>query len=186
MKELEIGLFVGSLRRDSINRRLANVLIRLAPKELCFHEITIGDLPLYNQDIEASGELPESVRRMKDTLGRTQGVLFVTPEYNRSIPGALKNAIDWASRPKGRNSLAGKAGAVCGAAIGAIGTAVVQQHLRTVLAALDVHTLGQPEFFLHFTPELIDAEGHVANEGTQAFMRNFIETYARWAHRLCD
>lgn len=185
MTRYDIGLFIGSLRRDSINRRLATALQRLAPPELSFTEIAIGDLPLYNQDHEIVGGLPLGVQRMKDTLQAAHGVLFVTPEYNRSVPGVLKNALDWASRPKGANSLGGKAGAVCGAAPGAIGTAAGQQHLRTVLAALDVHTLGQPEFYLHFTPDLIGVDGEVRNEGTQAFLRQFMQAYAGWLHRLC-
>ncbi|CAG9167556.1 2-hydroxy-1,4-benzoquinone reductase [Cupriavidus laharis] len=185
MKRYEIGLFIGSLRRDSINRRLATALKRLAPPELGFTEIAIGDLPLYNQDHEIVGGLPAGVQRMKEALEPVQGVLFVTPEYNRSVPGVLKNALDWASRPKGANSVAGKAGAVCGAAPGAIGTAAGQQHLRTVLAALDVHTMGQPEFYLQFTPDLISMDGQVHNEGTQAFLRQFMQAYAGWVRRLC-
>lgn len=185
MNNFSIGLLVGSLRRDSINRRLATALKRLAPDSLTFKEIAIGDLPLFNEDHEIVGGVPIGVQRLKEGLSEVQGVLFVTPEYNRSIPGVLKNALDWASRPKGDNSLAGKAGAVCGAAQGAIGTAVGQQHLRTVLAALDVHTMGQPEFFLHYKPELIELNGTVSSPDTEEFLRRFMQSYADWVRRIC-
>src|SRR5690554_4137359 len=121
----KVGYFVGSLSKDSINRKLANALVRLAPSELEFTEVPIGDLPLYNYDFDA--DYPEVARRLKETLADCDAVLFVTPEYNRSIPGGLKNAIDWASRPWGQNSFTGKPSGVIGASIGQIGTAVAQQ-----------------------------------------------------------
>jgi chromate reductase len=141
-----IALVVGSLRRDSFNRQLAAALQKLAPSTLEFASVRIDDMPLYNQDDDQNQAEP--VRRLKGEIAACQGVLFVTPEYNRSIPGVLKNAIDNASRPYGQSAWAGKPAAVIGISVGAIGTALAQQHLRNVLAYLDMPTLGQPEMFL--------------------------------------
>ncbi|KAB2892446.1 MAG: NAD(P)H-dependent oxidoreductase, partial [Burkholderiaceae bacterium] len=147
MSKYQIAVVVGSLRKDSFNRQLATALARLAPPEFSFTQVRIDDLPLYNQDDDAQQSAP--VLRLKGEIAAAQGLLFVTPEYNRSIPGVLKNAIDQASRPYGKNAWAGKPAGVIGASIGAIGTALAQQHLRNVLAYLDVPTLGQPEAFIH-------------------------------------
>ena len=147
MSQYQIAVVVGSLRRDSFNRKLANALARLAPADFSFSQVEIGDLPLYNQDDDA--RQADSVQRLKAELAAAQGLLFVTAEYNRSIPGVLKNAIDHASRPYGQSAWAGKPAGVIGASVGAIGTAMAQQHLRNVLAYLDVPTLGQPEAFIH-------------------------------------
>ena len=146
MAGYNIALIVGSLRRDSWNRKLATAVTRLAPPEFSFEPIEIGDLPLYNQDDDAN-QAP-SVQRLKSRITVAQGLLFVTPEYNRSIPGVLKNAIDQASRPYGKSVWGGKPAGVIGISVGAIGTAMAQQHLRNVLAYLDVPVLGQPEVFL--------------------------------------
>ena len=177
-----IAVITGSLRADSINRRLAIALERLAPDGVTLQHVAIDDLPLYNQDHEA--EMPEAVRRLKREIERADGLIFVTPEYNRSIPGVLKNAIDWASRPYGRNAFAGKPGAVIGTSPGAIGTATAQQHLRTVLAYLDVPTLGQPEAFIQFKEDLIDAGGRVRDASTESFLKKWLEAALRWFDRV--
>src|SRR5215510_15976601 len=143
----QIGVVVGSLRKESINRKLANALIKLGPPDFTFKDLRIGDLPLYNQDDDKS-QAPE-VQRLKSELRAVDAVMFVTPEYNRSVPGVLKNALDHASRPYGQSAWAGKPAGVIGASIGQVGTAVAQQHLRNILAYLDVPTLGQPEVFIH-------------------------------------
>ena len=140
MSKYQIAVVVGSLRRDSFNQKLANGIMKLAPPECSFKQSQIGDLPLYNQDDD--DRPAEPVKRLKAEIAEAQGLLFVTPEYNRSMPGVLKNALDHASRPYGQNAWAGKPGGVIGASIGSIGTAVAQQHLRNSLAYLDVPTLA--------------------------------------------
>ena len=147
MSQYQIAVVVGSLRRDSHNRKLATAVAMLAPAGFTFKQVQIDDLPLYNQDDDGTPDAP--VKRLKDEIKAAQGLLFVTPEYNRSIPGVLKNAIDHASRPYGQSVWQGKPAAVIGASVGAIGTALAQQHLRNILAYLDVPTLGQPEAFIH-------------------------------------
>ncbi len=180
-RRIKVAVLVGSLRETSINRRLARAVERLAPDDIAFTSIDIAHLPLYSQDFDA--DYPPAGRELKAQIESADGLLFVTPEYNRSIPGVLKNAIDLASRPWGTNSFAGKPGAVIGASIGATGTALAQQHLRNVLAYLDVHTLGQPEVFVQFKDDaLIDADGHVSNPGTQKFLQGFVDRYVAWLH----
>jgi chromate reductase len=177
----KVAVVVGSIRKDSINRMLAKALIKLCPANLESELIRIDDLPVYNQDLDPTP--PESVVRLKAQIAAAQGLLFVTPEHNRSLPTALKNALDWASRPYGKNAWAGKPAAVCGASVGAIGTAVVQQQLRNVLAYLDVPTLGQPEVFIHLTPGLIDPEGNISNDGTRKFLQTFVDRYVAFLAR---
>lgn len=142
-QKIVVAVLVGSLRKDSINRCLMRAVERLLPQNFQFDPVQIGQLPLYNQDFDA--DYPPAGRQLKQQIEAADALLFVTPEYNRSIPGVLKNAIDLASRPSGTNSFAGKPGAVIGASIGTTGSALAQQHLRNVLAYLDVATLGQPE-----------------------------------------
>jgi chromate reductase, NAD(P)H dehydrogenase (quinone) len=178
MSQSRIAVVVGSLRRDSFNRKLADAVIALAPPELSFHHVRIDDLPLYNQDDDANPAEP--VQRLKAEIKASQGLLFVTPEYNRSIPGVLKNALDHASRPYGHNTWAGKPAGVLGASVGAAGTSMAQQHLRNILAYLDVPTLGQPEVFIHAKDGLFDASGHLINEGTKAFLQSWMDRYAVW------
>ncbi|MBB6189465.1 NAD(P)H-dependent oxidoreductase [Rhodanobacter sp. MP7CTX1] len=177
----KVAVLVGSLRRESFNRRLALAVARLAPEGLSFEHVQIDNLPLYNQDLDS--HYPAEGQRLKRQIEAADALLFVTPEYNRSIPGVLKNAIDIASRPWGKNSFAGKPGAVIGASVGATGSALAQQHLRNVLAYLDVPLLAQPEVYVHFKDEsLIDAEGRIASEGTQKFLQDFVDRYASWVH----
>src|ERR1041384_4084016 len=158
----QIGYVVGSLRQDSINRKLANALVKLGPPDFAFKELRIGDLPLYNQD-DDKAQAPE-VQRLKSELRALDAVIFVTPEYNRSIPGVLKNALDHASRPYGQNAWAGKPAGVIGVSGGAAGTAMAQQHLRNILAYLDVPTLNQPEAFIQWKDDLIDASGNIGEK----------------------
>jgi len=146
MSTTQIAVIVGSLRRESFNRKLADAIVKLAPPEFAFRQVSIGDLPLYNQDDD--GHPAAAVTRLKAEIAASQGLLFVTAEYNRSIPGVLKNAIDHASRPYGKSAWAGKPAGVIGVSVGALGTALAQLQLRFVLAYLDVPTLGQPEAFI--------------------------------------
>src|SRR5512141_1794257 len=154
MSQYRISVLVGSFRKESLNRRLADALAKLAPPDFTFTQVQIDDLPLYNMDEDADQR--PCVRRLKAELEASQGFLFVTPEYNRSIPGLLKNAIDHASRPYGKSSWAGKPAGLVGISPGATGTALAQQHLRSILATLDMPTLGQPEVFLQFKEGLFD------------------------------
>ena len=167
-----VGYFVGSLAKGSINRLLSRALIKLAPAELEFTEIHFGDLPLYSYDYDA--DFPAVARAFKDAIEDVDAVLFVTPEYNRSIPGGLKNAIDWASRPYGQNSFARKPSAVIGTSPGAIGTAVAQQHLRSLLSFCNSPQMNAPEAYIQFRPGLITEAGDVTDESTEAFLRNYM------------
>ena len=180
MSPYAIAVIVGSLRRDSYNRKLAHALAKLAPPEFAFTQVYIGDLPLYNQDDDANQA--ESVKQLKATLSAAQGLLFVTAEYNRSIPGVLKNALDHASRPYGQNAWAGKPAGVIGVSVGAIGTAMAQQHLRNVLAYLDVPTLGQPEAFVQAKEGLFDAEGGMGGE-SRKFLQGWMDQYVDWVKK---
>jgi chromate reductase len=172
MSECKVGYLVGSLATASINRKLAKALVRLAPPALHMTEIPFKDLPLYSYDYDA--DFPQVARDFKESIARVDGVLFVTPEYNRSIPGGLKNAIDWASRPWGKNSFARKPSAVIGASVGAIGTAVAQQSLRSVLSFCNSPQMNAPEAYIHFKPGLITDDGQVTDDGTADFLRNYM------------
>lgn len=179
---VQIAVLIGSLRRDSYNRRLAGAVRKLAPAEFAFKELRISDLPLYNQDDD--GSPGEPVKRLKSEISASQGVMFVTPEYNRSLPGVLKNAIDHASRPYGRSAWAGKPAGIIGASIGAIGSAVSQQHLRGVLAYLDMPALGQPEVFLQVDDSFFSADGGIANQQTREFLQKWMDAYVAWVKRF--
>jgi chromate reductase len=178
----DILVLVGSIRKASINLKLAKALVRLAPQELRFDFAKLDDLPPFNQDLEQN--LPPEVIRVRAQIEAARGLLFVTPEHNRSIPTALKNIIDWASRPCGKSLWPRKPAAIAGASVGTIGTAVAQAHLRSMLGYLDVPTLGQPEVYLHFTDGLITEVGEIANEGTTKFLQTFMGKYADWVVRL--
>ncbi len=178
----QIGYLVGSLRKDSWNRKLANALIRLGPADFNFKELRIGDLPLYDQDDDRS-QAPE-VQRLKAELRGVDAVMFVTPEYNRSVPGVLKNAIDHASRPYGQSAWTGKPAGIIGASIGAVGTAVSQLHLRTILAYLDMPTLGQPEAYIQVKDGFFDDAGNIANADSRKFLHGWMDKYAAWVKRL--
>lgn len=177
-----VGCLIGSLSVESINRRLAKALIALAPPELEFTESPIGNLPLYNRDLD--GDYPPVAREFKAALAATDAVLFVTPEYNRSIPGALKNAIDWASRPSGTNSFSHKPSAVIGASTGAIGTAVAQQSLRSVLSFCNSPQMGAPEAYIRMTPGLVTDDGEITNDGTRDFLADYMNEFRIFIERV--
>jgi chromate reductase len=183
MSKYQIAIVVGSLRQDSFNRKLANAITKLAPAEFAFKQLKIDDLPLYNQDEDARPAA--SVARLKSEIEAAQGVIFVTPEYNRSIPGVLKNAIDHASRPYGQNAWTGKAAGVLGVSAGAIGTAMAQQHLRNILAYLDAPTLGQPEAFIQAKDGLFDADGNIGADSRQ-FLQGWMDRYVAWVKQHAD
>ncbi|MBP6018646.1 MAG: NAD(P)H-dependent oxidoreductase [Burkholderiaceae bacterium] len=177
MDHYQIALVVGSLRRDSHNKKLAHALTRLGPADFTFKFLDISKLPLYNQDDDAH-QAP-AVLQLKQEIAASQGLLFVTPEYNRSMPGVLKNAIDHASRPYGQNAWSGKPAGVLGISIGAIGTALAQQHLRNTLAYLDCPTLGQPEVFLQTKDGLFDDDGKIG-AASKDFLQGWMDKYAAW------
>jgi chromate reductase len=183
MPSINVAVLVGSLRKESINRKLARAVERLASTELKFDYLQISDLPLYTQDFDT--EYPRVCEMLKQAIRTADALLFVTPEYNRSVPGVLKNAIDIASRPYGTNSFANKPGAVIGASIGAPGASMAQQHLRNVLAYLDVPTLGQPEVFIHFKDRMFDSDGRIESSDTQKFLQGFVDRYVAWVKRFC-
>jgi chromate reductase len=175
MTSYRVGYLIGSLSSRSINRELSKALIRLAPDDLEFTEIPIGNLPLYSPDYE--GNYPPEASALKNSIQQSQAILFVTPEYNRSIPGALKNAIDWASRPRGQNSFDHIPAAVIGASPGPIGTAVAQQSLRAVLGYCNARQMTAPEAYIRYTPEVFPGEGEVADESTRSFLRGFMAEF---------
>jgi chromate reductase len=178
----QVGYFVGSLSSTSINRTLSKALIRLAPKDLEFTEIPIGDLPLYSPDFDA--DYPPAPRALKEAIGRASAVLFITPEYNRSIPGALKNAIDWASRPWGQNSFNHLPAAVIGASPGQIGTALAQQSLRGVLSFCNARQMTAPEAYISLRPGLITDDGEVTDESTATFLSDFMTEFRDHIERV--
>ena len=178
MDKTKVAVFVGSLRKDSYNRQLARAVEKLAPATFSFDHVQLDDLPHYNQDFDAA--YPAEATRLKDQVAAADALLFVTPEYNRSIPGVLKNAIDIGSRPWGKNSFANKPAGVLGMSVGAIGTALAQQHLRNVLAYLDAPTLGQPELFLQFKDGLFGDDGGFAVESTRKFVQGWVDKYVAW------
>lgn len=176
-----VGYFVGSLAKASINRTLSTALIRLAPEQLEFTEIPIDTVPHYNRDFD--DDYPPEGRALKDAIDSVDAVLFLTPEYNRAIPGVLKNAIDWASRPYGENSFARKPSAVIGASPGAIGTAVAQQDLRSILSYCNSPQMNAPEAYIQVTPGLITDDGEVTNESTEEFLRDYMQAFYEFITR---
>ncbi|HEX7647189.1 MAG TPA: NAD(P)H-dependent oxidoreductase [Noviherbaspirillum sp.] len=173
-----IAIFVGSLRKDSLNRKLANALIGMAPASLKMHIVEIGDLPLYNQDFD--GDPPPAARRFKEQVQAADAVLFVSPEYNRSVPGVLKNAIDIASRPYGQSAWNGKPGAVITLSPGAIGGFGANHHLRQSLVFLNVPVLQQPEAYIGNGANLFDDKGGIASESTREFLQKFLGAFEQW------
>ena len=182
MSRNTVGYFVGSLARNSINRKLAGALVRLAPDEMQMREIPIGDLPLYSYDYDK--DFPPAGRALKDAIAEVDAVLFVTPEYNRSIPGALKNAIDWASRPWGKNSFHRKPSAVIGTSPGKIGTAVGQQHVRSIMAFCNSPMFNAIEAYIEFTPGLISDAGDVTVDSTREFLANYMQEFHGFIGRV--
>jgi chromate reductase, NAD(P)H dehydrogenase (quinone) len=178
MSQSRIVVLVGSLRRESINRKLANAVIKLGPPEFSFEQANIGELPLYNQDDDRNQADP--VKRLKEQIRAAHGLIFVTPEYNRSVPGVLKNALDHASRPYGDSAWKGKPAGLLGASPGAPGTSMAQQHLRNMLAYLDVPALGQPEVFIQVTQDFFDEAGNLAKEDSKQFLQGWMDHYVAW------
>ena len=182
MDKLKVGNLVGSIAKASINRKLAYALAKLAPAELKLEEIAIAGLPMYSYDHDK--DYPQVARRFKQAIADADGLLFVTPEYNRSIPGVLKNAIDWGSRPWGDNSFTGKPTGVIGTSPGSIGTAVAQQHLRGILNYCNAPLMNDVEAYVQFKPDMIDADGNVANDDTAGFLRKYMRAYAEFLPRM--
>ena len=182
MTTYQVGYFIGSLSSTSINRLLCKAMIKLAPKELQFTEIPFADLPLYRPEFDA--DYPAPAKAFKEAIAAVDAVLFVTPEYNRSIPGGLKNAIDFASRPYGKNSFTRKPSAVIGASPGAIGTAVAQQHLRSLLGFCNSPQMNSPEAYIQFKPGMIDADGKVTIKDTEDFLRSYMEEFHAFIVRV--
>ena len=182
MSQYKIAVVVGSLRRDSYNRQLANAIAKLAPAELSLQQLVIGDLPLYNQDDD--GDQPAPVKRLKSEIAASHGVIFVTPEYNRSMPGVLKNAIDHASRPYGQSAWKDKPAGVLGASVGAPGASMAQQHLRNTLAYLDMPTLGQPEIFVQVREGMFGEDGRNLSPDARNYLQPWVDAYAAWVKRF--
>ena len=176
-----VAVFVGSLRKESLNRKLANALIAMAPASLKLTIHEIGYLPLFNADFEA--EPPAAVTEFKRNLAAADAVLFITPEYNRSVPGALKNAIDVGSRPYGKSAWTGKPGAVISVSPGAIGAFGANHHLRQSLVFLNVPAMAQPEAYIGNAAALFDDKGALTNESTREFMQKFLAAFAQWIER---
>ena len=176
MSDRTIGYIVGSISSTSLNRRLAKALERLAPEGTSLVEIPIKDLPFYSPDFDA--DYPQVARDFKQAIDEVDGVIIVTPEYSRSIPGVLKNALDWAARPYGQGAFNGKPTAVIGTSGGPISTAAAQQHLKAILSHLNAPTLGQPEGYVQSTPGLFTEDGEVTNESTAAFLVGYLEAFA--------
>jgi len=177
----KVAVVVGSLRKESVNRQLAQALAKLARPKLDLQIVEIADLPLYDQDLEA--ELPAPVVRFKQQIEAADAILFVTPEYNRSFTAALKNAVEWGSRPWGKNSWAGKPGAIIGATIGTVGTAAAQSQLRSVVSVLGVGVMAQPEVYLNFREGQI-VDGEIAEEGLRTLLDDWVAKFADWTNRL--
>lgn len=182
MTRYKVGYFVGSLATASINRLLSKALVRLAPAELDMTEIPFKDLPLYSHDYDA--DYPPVAVELKNAIAAADAVLFITPEYNRSIPGALKNAIDWASRPYGKNAFTRKPSAVIGTSPGKIGTAVGQQHLRSILAFCNSPQMNSIEAYIQFQKGLIAEDGTVTNKDTEEFLRQYLTEFHAFIQRV--
>ena len=178
----KIAVIVGSLRRESINRKLAQALAKLAGSRAQFTILKIDDVPLFNQDLEPNP--PAAVTRLKAEIEAADGVLIVTPEYNRSIPGVLKNAIDWASRPYGDSAWSGKPAAIMGASVGAIGTARAQYHLRQIMVFLNMFPINQPEVMIGHAAERFDTNGNLMDATTKDLIRQLLTNLVAWTRRL--
>ena|SRR5688572_13360632 len=178
---LKVAAIVGSLRKDSFNKKLMQALDQLSHPGLVFERIPIEEIPLFNQDHEK--DLPKSVVNLKNAVTEADGVLLVTPEYNRSIPGVLKNIIDWGTRPYGQNCWKNKPMGIIGASPGNIGTAVSQAHLRSVMVNLGAILLGQPEVYFVYKEGVIDEQFRIKDENTQKFLQGFLDSFSRWMHQ---
>jgi chromate reductase len=177
-----IAVLVGSLRRESINRKLAKALAKLGQGKFKFHFVELGDIPIYNEDLWQ--DPPAAVLRMKKDIETADAVLFATPEYNRSIPPVVKNAIDWGTRPWGKNSWAGKPASIVGTSPGAVGTAVAQTHLRSIAPILELVLMGQPEVYLVNKPGLIDENDDITDDTTREFLQAYLDRFAAWIDQV--
>ena len=184
MTKKNIGIIIGSLRKGSFSRSIANALIELAPEALAAHIVEIGNLQLYNQDMDDEGNTPESYPQFRKEIAALDGVLFVTPEYNRSMPAVLKNALDVASRPYGQNQWNGKPGAIVSVSMGAMGGMAANLALRQPMVFLNVPLMQQPEAYIGKAQDLLDDKGVLVNESTRAFLQNYMEAYAEWVKTL--
>lgn len=177
-----VAVIIGSLRKDSLNRRLAKALEKLAEDKLTFHELHVGDLPFYNEDLWAN--LPDPVARLKDRVEHSDAVLALTPEYNRTYPGVIKNAFDWGSRPYGANSWSGKPAGVIGTSPGAIGAAVAQGHLRNDMLNMNMIVMHQPEAYIQWKDDAYAADGSVSDDKTRAFLQSYLDAFTAWIDRV--
>lgn len=177
MSDYTIGYIVGSISSTSINRRLATALTQIAPEGVTLVEIPIADLPFYSPDLDA--DFPQVARDFKQAIADVDGVIILTPEYSRSIPGVLKNALDWSARPYGQASFNGKPTAVIGTSGGPIATAAAQQHLKAILSHYNAPTLGQPEGFIQSTPGLFTDNGEITDDTTAAFLVSYLEAFTQ-------
>ena len=182
MATFKVGYLIGSIATASINRKLARALVRLAPEHLHMQEVPFRDLPIYSYDYDA--DFPQVAKDFKAALAAVDAVLFVTPEYNRSIPGGLKNAIDWASRPYGTNAFTRRPSGIIGTSPGKIGTAIAQQHLRSILAFCNSPLMNAIEAYIHFEPGLINEDGEVSNDSTRAFLQNYMAEFHGFIGRV--
>jgi len=178
---LRVAIIVGSLAERSINRRLARALAKLAARELEFIEVSLTDIPMLNSEFQ--NDPPPPVWRMKKEIEAADAMLFVSPEYNRSVPAVLKNAIDWGSRPWGQNTWAGRRGAIIGTSPGQTGTVAVQQHLRTILSPLEAQLMGQPEAYIQMKPGLIDDAYSVTDDAVKSFLQAYVEAFILWIEK---
>jgi len=183
MSTKDVAVLVGSLRKDSFNRKVANALATLAPSSLKLEIIEIGQLPHYNQDDDVPGKVPPAWEAFRERLKRAEAVLFVTPEYNRSVPGVLKNAIDVGSRPYGQSVWDGKPGAVISVSPGAIGAYGANHHLRQSMVFLNVPMMQQPEAYVGGAANLFDDKGNISNASTREFLGKFMQAFATWVER---
>ncbi len=177
-----IAVIVGSLRKESINRKLARALVKLAPEGLEFEFLDVGSLPHYNEDLEQA--VPEVVASFRQKVKAADGFMFVVPEYNRGAPGMVKNALDWGSRPPRESGWAGKPALLAGASGGAIGTAAMQVHLRAILSSMGMHAMGHPEVYIQYKKDLIDEDSNVTVEGTKKFLTTVMARFGEWVNRF--
>jgi len=185
MEKKKIGLFAGSLRKESFSRKIANNIVKMAPESFDFKIVEIGQLPFFNQDFDDYNSDPESYIAFRKEVAELDGFIFVTPEYNRSLPAVLKNALDVASRPYGHNVWSGKPGAVISCSIGGIGGFGANHHLRQVLSYLEVYTMQQPEAYLgNITTDLFDENGNFTTERTYKFVKTFVDAYVAWFEQV--
>jgi len=183
MEKIQVGLFVGSLRKESFNKKIANHLISIASEGYEYKIIEIGQLPFYNEDLEGD-KLPESYKSFRTEVEALDAVIFVTPEYNRSVPAVLKNAIDVASRPYGKGKWGKKPGAVISSSIGAIGGFGANHHLRQSLVFVDIPAMAQPEAYIGNAAKLFDEQGKLTNEDTAKFLKDYVAAFSEWVEKF--